>query len=243
MIAIAAVISLLLTSCLALPAMAEEANDYTVSFSGAEYLIPSEEGVVVVNIATDRPSGDYSWNASISSGTITPKTGTGSADSLNITVTAPTTIGDAVLSVTLTNGTVNHTSTYTLHVIEATVISASVKNSGYLAMKDVKVRFLADGAVLNETTFDIAANATSTLSYNWTVHGLSAGEHTVQVMLDPDNEYVRFLDGSSTYTSKFFVGESIWGTMNIILAILVALLIFIVFLTYMNRGKKGKKKT
>jgi hypothetical protein len=61
-------------------------------------------------------------------------------------------------------------------------------------------------------------------------------------MLDPDNEYVRFLDGSSTYTSKFFVGESIWGTMNIILAILVAILAFIVFLTYMNRGKKGKKK-
>lgn len=243
MILIAAVISLLLTSGLALPVMADEASDYSVSFSGAEYLIPSEQGVVVVNIATDRPSGDYSWNASISSGQITPNKGSGSADSFNITVTAPTTTGDAVLSLTLTNGTVNHTSTYTLHIIQATVISATVKNSGYLAMEDVKVRFLADGAVLNETTFDIAANSTSTVSYNWTAHGLSAGEHTVQVMLDPDNQYVRFLDGSSTYTSKFFVGESIWGTMNVILAILVALLAFIVFLTYMNRGKKGKKKS
>lgn len=243
MIFIAAAISLLLTSCLALPAMADEASDYSVSFTGADYLIPSESGVVVVNIATDRPSGEYSWNASISSGQITPNKGSGSANSFNITVTAPTTTGNPVLSLTLTNGTVNHTSTYTLHVIEPTVISATVKNSGNLAMQDVKVRFLADGAVLNETTFDIAANTTSTVSYNWTAHGLSAGEHTVQVMLDPDNEYVRFLDGSSTYTSKFYVGESIWGTMNVILAILVALLIFIVFLTYMNRGKKGKKKS
>ncbi len=43
-IAIAAVLSLLLTSVLAVPAMAQEANDYSVSFSGAEYLIPSEKG-------------------------------------------------------------------------------------------------------------------------------------------------------------------------------------------------------
>ncbi len=198
--------------------------------------------MVTVNVAVDRPSGDYTWNASVSAGSITPTSGKGSADSFNITVTAPTTTQDIVLSVTLTNGTVNHTSTRTLHVITATVITATVKNSGLLAMNDVTARFLADGVEVNTTTFDIAANSTTTLTYNWTAHGLSNGQHTVQVVLDPNNEYVRFLDGSSTYTSTFYVGESIYGALNIVLAILVALLIFIVFITYMNRGKKGKKK-
>lgn len=239
----AAVFSLLLMSCLAVPSMAEGADDYQVSFDGVQYLIPSEEGMVTVHISPDRPSGNYSWNASISEGEISPRQGTGEADTFNITVTAPTSTGDKVLSVTLTNGTVNHTAMYTLHVIEPTVISATVKNSGNLALESVKVRFLADGEVVNTTTFDIPANTTKSLTYNWTAHGLSNGEHTVQVVLDPDNEYVRFLDGTTTHTSKFYVGDSGWGIMNVVLAVSLALMMFIVFITYTNRGKKGKKKT
>jgi hypothetical protein len=195
MIMLAVAFSLLLMSCLAIPPVAAQADDYQVTFDGTEYLIPQEKGTVTVHVATDRPSGNYSWNASLDSGDVTPKKGSGDAESFNVTVTAPDITGDIVLSVTLTNGTVNHTARYTLHVIDPTVISATVKNSGLLGMEDVKVRFLADGVVVNTTTFSIPANSTKTVSYNWTAHGLSNGEHTVQVVLDPDNEYVRFLDG------------------------------------------------
>jgi hypothetical protein len=108
-------------------------------------------------------------------------------------------------------------------------------------MNDVPVQFKADGEVLNSTTFNIPANSTKTLTYNWTAGALSNGQHTVEIALDSDNKYVSFLDGSTTFSSTFQVGESWFGWANIILGLMVGLLLVILFFTYMNRGKKRKK--
>lgn len=240
----AAAVSLLLMACLAAPsAMAAETDRYSVSFDGSvQYLQPSGTGDVIVHVSTDRPAGNYTWNASVSSGTVAPTKGTTDAENFTVKVTAGTVLGDLVLSIGLTNGTVNQTEKYTIKVVKPVVISAEVRNSGNVTLTNVPVQFKADGAVINTTAFTIPANSTKTLTYNWTAGGLKDGEHTVEIVLDPNSEFVRFLDGSTTFTATFHKGGTIYGTLNIVLAIMVVLLLVVVFLTYTNRGKKKRKK-
>jgi hypothetical protein len=245
MIALAAVASLLLMSCLAAApaAMAAETNSYNVSFDGSvQYLQPSESGTVTVHVSTDRPAGNYTWNASVSSGTVTPTKGTTDAENLTLKVTASTTVGDLVLTLGLTNGTVSQTEKYTIHVVKPVTITADVKNTGNVTLTNVPVQFKADGVVVNSTTFTIPANSTKTLTYNWTAGGLSDGQHTVEIVLDPDSEFVKFLDGSTTFSSTFYKGGTIFGTLNLALVIGVVILVVIFLITYANRGKKKKKK-
>ncbi len=244
MIAIAAAVSLLLMACLAAPvATAQETSSYSVNFDGSvQYLQPNEAGTVTVNVAADRPAGNYTWNASVSAGTVTPTKGTTDAESFALTVTAGTTTGDLVLTIGLTNGSVSQTEKYTIKVISPVVITADVRNTGNVTLSNIPVQFKADGAVINTTTFTIPANSTKTLTYNWTAGGLSDGDHTVEIVLDPDNEFVTFLDGSKTFTSTFHKGGTIFGTLNILLAGFVVLLAVVIILTYLNRGRKKRKK-
>jgi hypothetical protein len=228
-------------SCLAIPVSAAEANNYQITFDGSvSYLSTGEKGNVIVNVGTDRPAGNYTWNAAISGGTVTPTTGTGSADNFTLTVTAPTTTGDLTLTVAFTNGAVNSTAKYTIHVVKPVVITAQVRNSGNVTMQNVGVQFKADGAVVNTTTFTISANSTKTLTYNWTAPGLGNGEHTVEIVLDPNSEFVSFIDGSKTFSSKFYIGDAGWGLANLLLTIVFALLLLVLFFTYMNKGRKKR---
>lgn len=244
MIAIAAVASLLLMACFAAPvATAQETNSYSVNFDGSvQYLQPKEAGTVTVHVSPDRPTGNYTWNASVSAGTVTPTKGTTDAESFTLKVTAGSTTGDLVLTIGLTNGTVSQTEKYTIKVINPVVITADVKNTGNVTLTNVPMQFKADGVVINTTTFTIPANSTKKLTYNWTAGGLSDGDHTVEIVLDPDNEFVTFLDGSKTFSTTFHKGGTIYGTLNILLGVMVVLLIVVVLLTYANRGKKKRKK-
>jgi hypothetical protein len=243
--AIAAAASLLLMACLAAApaAMAAETDSYDVNFDGSvQYLQPSEAGTVVVHVSEDRPGGNYTWNASVSSGTVTPNKGTTDAANFTVKVTAGTVLGDLVLSIGLTNGTVQQTEKYTIKVVSPLVITADVRNTGNVTLTNVPVQFKVDGAVVNSTVFTIPANSTKTLTYNWTAGGLRDGDHTLEIVLDPGSEFVRFVDGSTTFSSTFHKGGTIFGTLNVLLAIAVVVLLVAVFLTYTNRGKRKKKK-
>jgi hypothetical protein len=231
-------------SCFVLPASAAETSKYTITFdnSSVSYMGPGEKGNVIVNVGTDRPGGNYTWLANITGGTVAPSSGTGSADRFTLVVTAPSTTGDLALTVTLSNGTAS-TSTaekYTIHVVKPVAISAQVKNSGDVAMQNVSVQYKLDGTVVNTTSFSIPANTTRTLYYNWTGPALSNGEHTVELTLDPSNQFVNFINGDKVFTSKFFVGDSGWGFANLLLTIVFAVLLLVLFFTYMNKGRKKK---
>jgi hypothetical protein len=63
----------------------------------------------------------------------------------------------------------------------------------------------------------------------------------VEIVLDPDNEYVRFLDGDTTFSATFHKGGTIFGLLDIGLTVTVVFLIVAIFLTYANRGKRKKK--
>jgi hypothetical protein len=197
-------------------------------------------GLVHVNVGTDRPGGNYTWTAKADVGTVSPSTGQGSGDNFTLKVTAPSTTGDMTISVTLSNGTKSTPASFTVHVVDPVVITAQVMNSGNVTLENVPVQFWADGQVLNQTTFTIAANSTKTLTYNWTSSGLSNGEHTVGIVLDPNGQ-VKFIDGTTEFSSKFYVGDAGWGFANILLTIVFCLLLLILFFTYMGRGKKKKR--
>jgi len=241
-----AAVSLLMVSCFAFPAIAAaEDSSYEISFdaSSVSYLGTGEKGTVVVNIGADRPAGNYTYTATMSNGTVSPSTSTGSWDTFSLAVTAPSSTGDITLTVKVTSvsSTVNDTETYTIHVIKPVAISAVVKNSGNVTMENVPVRFYVDDVVVNSTTFTVAANSTKTIYYNWTAVGLSNGEHSVKIEIDANNEFVSFIDGTKVFTSKFYVGDSGWGIANILLAIVFVLLLVIVFFSYMGKGKKRKR--
>ena len=77
---------------------------------------------------------------------------------------------------------------------------------------------------------------------NWSAGGLSGGQHTLKVVVDPEQQFVRFADGSNVFESTFYVGDGGWGLANILLAIVLVIFMVVVFLTYMNRGKKKKRR-
>lgn len=234
---------LLMAAFLAQPAMAAEPA-YKVNFGGSvEYLSTGESGKVIVTVGSGSPEGSYNYTVSADVGSVTPTSGTSSSDTLNITATAPTTTGKMVVSVTLSNGHESTTSKYTIRVVDPVVISATVKNSGPLSLKGVPVQFFVDDKMVNQTTFDIDANSTKEVTYKWTTSGLSDGEHTIRVVIDPEEQFqfLSFADDSHEYTSKFYVGDSGWGIINLVLVLTLGLALFITFLTYAGRNKKRKK--
>ena len=120
-----------------------------------------------------------------------------------------------MLSIGLTNGTVQQTEKYTIKVVSPLVITADVpQHRQRHADQRPRSSFKVDGAVVNSTVFTIPANSTKTLTYNWTAGGLRDGDHTLEIVLDPGSEFVRFVDGSTTFSSTFHKGGTIFGTLK-----------------------------
>lgn len=228
-----------------MPAAAQE-NEYMISFSGPQYLVPGETGTLTVNVQNG-PEGNVSYNASVSgNGKVTPQSGQTGTDSFTLQVTAPTVTGDFVVTVGVSSvgvqPQVNQTAKYTIKVIPPVIISAVVHNSANVTAQSVPVEFYGDGALLNSTTVSIPANGSKTVTYNWTAPNLAQGQHTVGIKLDPNSQYLHFGDGSREFTRSFYIGDSGWGLANVLLGVVFGLLLLVVFFSYMNRGKKKKPK-
>jgi hypothetical protein len=245
MIPIAAVLGLLLLSSFAATVSAADNNQYLISFTGDQYLGTGETGRYTVQV-TAGPGGNYSYSVKVNGGAkVVPANGQSSTENFTVSVTAPTTPQDVVMEVNISSigatPSVNTTAKYTIHVIKPVKISAVVQNTANVTANNVPIEFWADGKLVNSTTFNVGANSNKTVTYNWTAPNLAAGQHTLQVKLDPNSQYVTFSDGSTTFTSYFYIGDGGWGLINILLIIIFALLLVIVFLTYMGRNKKRKK--
>jgi hypothetical protein len=239
-------VSLLLMTCLVLAApAAASADNFDIKFDqkSVQYMAPEGKGNIIVHAGEDRPSANYTWAASASTGTLTPITGSSSAENFTLAYTAASTTGDVTLTVTLSNAnkTINSTARYTIHVVKPVTLKAEVKNNGNVSLTNVPVWFKVDSKVVNYTTFSIGANATKTLYYNWTSAALSQGTHTVEIDIDPNSTFVTFADGSRVFTSTFYVEQSPWGLVNILLTVSVVVLLLILVFTYMNKGKKKKR--
>jgi alpha/beta hydrolase family protein/CARDB protein len=81
--------------------------------------------------------------------------------------------------------------------------SAQVRNAAPDGAAGVKVRFLVDGATVNEQTIaQLAAGASTTVSAQWPS---APGNHSVQVVLDPDNTISELDETNNTAAATFAV--------------------------------------
>jgi len=226
------------------PTSAQDGN-FLISIDGPETLIPGEKAVYTVNVAGGPGSGAIKYNATAGNGgAVTPKSGSTTANSFNFTVTAPSKVGEFTVTfgVSNENGSIANTAQHTIRVVEPVVISAKLTNSANVEATGVPVQIYVDGNLVGNITVTIPASSTRTVTYNWSVAGLSAGQHAVKMVVDPDNQFVRFADGGTVFEDSFYVGDAGWGLANILLTVIFALLLLVVFFTYMSRGRKKKKR-
>jgi hypothetical protein len=236
------VIALLLVASLATTVAADD-NKYQITFSGTQYLATGETGKVSVGVGSG-PAGNYTYTASVSTGKVTPTTGKASGTSLDLIVTAPTTVGDQVLTVNITSAdvtpAVSTVATYTIHVIAPVLITATVKNTANVTANNVPVEFYADGNLVNKTTVSVPALGSKQVFYNWTAPNLAQGKHSLEVKVDPNNQFISFSDDSTTYATSFYIGDSGYGLVNTMLTILFVIVALVLFFTYMGRGRKKR---
>ena len=192
-------------------------------------------------------SGGYSFVVDVLSGdaTVTPNNGESDDGTFSFNLTAGGK-GMVVLSVeavsTLGAEFDSKVQEYTVEVVEPVVISAKITNFGNVPVIGVPVTYLVDDVEVYNTSVDLAAGASITLRYNWTEAGLKDGEHTLTVLIDPDDQFVKFDNGDTTYTSTFYVGEEDYSTTNTVFILLVVVLGVLAFLLYRRKPVKKKKK-
>ena len=225
------------------PATAQE-DRYLIEVHGPQTMIPGEKAVLTVNI-TGGPGGPVKYNATVPYGSaVTPRTGTTSSGSFNVTVTAPSSTGQfsVTFGISSQNGSVSASAKYDIKVVEAVVLSAELTNAANVTATGVPVQFFVDGEQVGTVTATIPAASTRTVQYNWSAGSLSGGKHTLKVVVDPNQKFVTFADGGNVFETNFYVGDGGWGLANILLAIVLAIFMVVVLFAYMNRGKKKKKK-
>jgi len=225
------------------PAAAQD-DRYLFEIDGPTTMIPGEKAVLTVNL-TGGPEGPVKYNATVPYGSaVTPRTGTTSSGSFNVTVTAPASTGTFTVTfgAASENGSVSSTARYDIKVVEAVVLSVELTNAANVTAAGVPVQFFVDGELVGTVTATIPAASTRAVQYNWSVGSLSGGKHTLKAVVDPEQQFVRFADGSNVFETSFYVGDGGWGLTNILLAIALVIFMVVVFFTYMNRGKKKKKR-
>ena len=232
-------------AAVAIPAPAAAQEDrYLIAIDGPSTMIPGEKAVLTVNV-TGGPEGVIKYNATVPYGSaVTPRTGTTSSGTFNVTVTAPATTGtfSVTFGVSSENGSATNTARYDIKVVEAVVLSAQLTNAANVTATGVPVQFFVDGEIVGTVQATIPANSTKTVTYNWSAPGLSAGQHALKVVVDPEQQFVRFADGGMVFETSFYVGDGGWGLANLLLSLVLVIFMVVVFFTYMNRGKKKRRR-
>jgi hypothetical protein len=244
MIATLAVLAALVMAVVAVPAPASAQDGYLIEVKGPQHMIPGEKAVLTVNV-TGGPGGVVKYNATATSGSsVTPKMGTTSTGSFNVTVTAPSKTGTFTITfgVSSANGSASANAQYTITVVEAVALSVALTNTANVTATGVPVQFFVDGEIVGTVQATIPANSTKTVTYNWSAPGLSAGQHALKVVVDPEQQFVRFADGGMVFETSFYVGDGGWGLANLLLSLVLVIFMVVVFFTYMNRGKKKRRR-
>ncbi len=193
---------------------------------------------------------NYTYKAEIiadnkTGSSVTPSTGSSASGKFNVTVVMPGEAQDIKVRINATSKapdadeSVYKVKEFAVKVVSPIVITATVYNTGDVDAKDVTAEFYADGILLGERVFDVAAGESKDLVYNWTWANVAEGEHVVTVVIDDDDDIVEFSDGNNVYSMTIYVGSQ--G--NPIGAILtVGVIIMSVMVALMVMAKPQKKK-
>jgi hypothetical protein len=213
-----------------------EKNPYTVFAVGGP-----AEGV----------GGNYSFvvtveGADVADAVISPSNGKSSTGEFKFNLTAPSastqmTIVVKVTSESDTGSELTASLNYYINSVVPIVIAAKVVNEGSMALLNVPVYFYGDGRLLDQQNISLTAGASKIVYYNWT-ESVRQGQHEVQVVLDPNGEFVRFESGGTDYTQTIYVGMNNYDNTDAILIGGIVILLFIGYLVYKRPGQKRRKK-
>ena len=130
---------------------------------------------------------------------------------------------------------------FKIKVVDPVLISAVVHNSGNVEASNVTAEFYADGELLESFVFNVSANSTRTLFYNWTFSSIGRGAHTITVKIDDPNDVVEFTDGNNVLTKTVYIGEQ-GNPVGAILTVLLIIIAILFVLTYLQKPAKRSKK-
>jgi subtilase family serine protease len=194
---------------------------------------------------------NYTYKAEIvadnkTGSSVSPSTGSSATGKFNLTITMP---GEAQTITVRVNATsksaessdsVSSVREYKVKVVEPIVITATVYNTGAVDAEDAKATFYADGILLGEKEFSLAAGKSVELSYNWTWANIDDGEHVVTVVLDDAGGLVEFSDGNNVYSKTIYVGTQ-GNPIGAVLTVGVIIMSVLVALMYLAKPQKRKK--
>jgi subtilase family serine protease len=103
----------------------------------------------------------------------------------------------------------------------------------------VKAEFYADGILLGEQVFDVAAGESRVVMYNWTWANIDDGEHVVTVVIDDGDGLVEFSDGNNVYSTTIYVGSQ-GNPIGGVLTVAVIIMSVLVALVYLAKPAKRK---
>ncbi len=130
---------------------------------------------------------------------------------------------------------------FKMKVVDPVMISAVVYNRGNVDAANVTAQFFADGELLKSFEFNVSANGTKSLFYNWTFSSIKRGAHTVTIKIDDPNDVVEFSDGNNVLTKTIYIGEQ-GNPVGAVLTVLIIIVAILFVLTYMQKPAKRTKK-
>ena len=257
-------LAMLMVACFITPAMAILPSTRNASASsGIEVALEHPEfaginaTVPCVMTITGGPAesgGNYSYGATIigtntTGASIDPPNGPSQTSGVfKFNVTMPV-AAHQTIKIRINATSQSHTNTesdtlqkdFEIAVVVPVVIEATAMNSGPVPVTNVTAKFFADGTLLHTATYNISANGTQKLSYNWTFLKIKSGKHIVTVTVDDPNNIVEFSDGNNIVSREIWVGKQ----SNVVGALLsggVVVLAVLVFLMWLQKPqRKGKK--
>lgn len=212
--------------------------------------------VMTISGGPAQGGGNYSYGATMigtntSGSFINPASGPSQQSGvfkLNITMpeVAPQTIK---IRVNATSSSATSTASDTLQrdfeikVVVPVVLKATVVNTGPVPVSNVTARFFADGTLLSTQTFNVSANGTQKLSYNWTFLKIKNGKHVVTITVDDPNDIVEFTDGNNVISRDIWIGKqsNVAGAVLTGGVVVLAVLVFLMWIQKPTRKSKPKK--
>jgi len=198
-------------------------------------------------------AGNFSYKAEIvgtntTGSAVTPSTGTSTTGVfvLNITMpkSAPQTIKiniNATSKISAGSDSTTAEREFSMKVVDLVVIRATVFNNGPVDAENVTARFFADSELLETRIFNVLANSSEQIEYNWTFLNIKNGKHVITVTVDDPNNIVEFSDGNNVFSRTVYVGKQ-GNPAGAVLTIGVIVMSVMVALMYMSKPQSRKKK-
>jgi len=197
-------------------------------------------------------SGNYSYRIEITGknttgSSATPSSGTSSSGIWNLNITMPDRASQTIkIKVNATSKNLGTSearfldNSFEMKIVDPIVIKAEIFNNGPVDALNVTAEFFADGALLHKQIFNLSANSSTALFYNWTFLKIKEGKHIITVSVDSAGNVVEFSNGNNVFSRTIYV-EQTSNPIGGVLTIAVIILSVFVALMYLQKPIRHKK--